>query len=191
MNNRAWKAALIFGATLAAIALSSNGVMAQIENFVIRGPATKTIRETNEINVATAEKLVKSCAAWAEAHHGGASIVVTDQYGNLVYFMRTDGETKVNIDTAIMKAKTVVNTRLSSHAIANRMARGGTTELRQYSFGNYAVSGGLPILVGNQMIGVMAVGGGAGGGDEACAYQAITSIIGPQPPLAPNLPAGG
>ena len=171
-----------------ATALLASSAAAQIERFVIRGAAERTILETNMINIETAARLAKTCAQWAREHGGGASIVILDQYGNLAYFYRTDGQSKINIDTAIMKARSVVNTRVSTHETANRMRQGQTTELRQYSFGNYPVSGAIPIMVGNQMIGVMGVGGGAGGGDEACAYYAATTVVGPQPPLAPTLP---
>lgn len=50
----------------------------------------------------------------------------------------------------------------------------------------YLVSGGLPIVVDDQMIGAIGVGGG--NADEQCAYQALTKVLGPQPPLAPNMP---
>jgi len=49
----------------------------------------------------------------------------------------------------------------------------------------------LPILVnGNQLIGVIGVGGSAGNppvwSDEICAWRALTKVIGPQPPLLPD-----
>ena len=54
----------------------------------------------------------------------------------------------------------------------------------------YFVSGGLPIVVDNQLIGAVGVGGG--NADEQCAYQALVKVLGPQPPIAqPIPPAGG
>jgi hypothetical protein len=50
----------------------------------------------------------------------------------------------------------------------------------------YFVSGGLPIVVDNQLIGAVGVGGG--NADEMCAYQALTKVLGPQPPLTPATP---
>ena len=43
---------------------------------------------------------------------------------------------------------------------------------------------GKPIVVENNLIGAIGVGGG--NMDEQCAYQALTKVLGPQPPL----PAG-
>ncbi len=45
----------------------------------------------------------------------------------------------------------------------------------------YFVGGGLPIVVENNLIGAIGVGGG--NMDEQCAYQALTKVLGPQPPL--------
>jgi hypothetical protein len=49
----------------------------------------------------------------------------------------------------------------------------------------------LPILVnGNQLIGVIGVGGSAGNlpvwSDEICAWRALTKVLGPQPALLPD-----
>jgi hypothetical protein len=52
----------------------------------------------------------------------------------------------------------------------------------------YFVSGGLPIVVDDQLIGAVGVGGG--NADEQCAYHALQKVLGPQPPL-PQSPAGG
>jgi hypothetical protein len=52
----------------------------------------------------------------------------------------------------------------------------------------YFVPGGLPIVVDDQLIGAVGVGGG--NADEQCAYQALVKVLGPQPPL-PQAPTGG
>lgn len=49
------------------------------------------------------------------------------------------------------------------------------------------VRGGLPIVIEDQLIGSIGVGGASG--DEPCAYEALTKVLGPQPALAPTLPA--
>jgi len=103
-----------------------------------------------------------------------------------------DGQARIAIETAMMKAHTVINTRQPSKAVMNQVLTGRSSELRQYSFGNFANSGGLPIVVnGNQMIGAIGVGGSAPNvpvwSDEICAWRALTKVIGPQPPLLPDV----
>jgi glc operon protein GlcG len=162
------------------------------DQFVIRGDATKTILEQNEINVATAEAVGKACVDEAVKQGVKISVAILDQFGEQVYLYRMDGQTKVNIDTALMKARTVLNTRQPSKATMNAVLQGRSSELRQYSFGNFANSGGLPIVVnGNQFIGAIGVGGSAPKlpewSDEICAWRALTKVMGPQPALLPDV----
>jgi uncharacterized protein GlcG (DUF336 family) len=74
----------------------------------------------------------------------------------------------------------------------NAVLQGRSSELRQQSFGNFANSGGLPIVInGNQFIGAIGVGGSAPKppewSDEICAWRALTKVIGPQPALLPDV----
>ena len=79
-------------------------------------------------------------------------------------------------------------TRDSSHTRANQVANNLSLQLRWSSLPVYPVSGGLPIIVENQLIGAIGVGGS--NKDEECAYAAVTAVVGPQPRLAgPTPPA--
>jgi uncharacterized protein GlcG (DUF336 family) len=163
------------------------------DKFLVRGEAAKRMLEQNQINVATAEAIAKACVEEAVKEGVGISIVILDQFGEPVYFYRMDGQGKVNVDTAFMKAKTVLNTRQPSKATMNQVLSGRSSEARQISFGNFANSGALPIVInGNQFIGAVGVGGSAPKvpvwSDEICAWRALTKVMGPQPPLLPDLP---
>src|SRR5579871_4569012 len=176
----------------AAMALVTPGQADDSDKFVVRGDATKVIMEQNQINVATAEAISKACVEEAVKQGVRVSIVIYDQFGEPVYMYRMDGQAKVAIETAMMKARTVVNTRQPSKAVMNQVLTGRSSELRQYSFGNFANSGGLPIIInGNQMIGAIGVGGSAPNppawSDEICAWRAMTKVLGPQPPLLPDV----
>jgi uncharacterized protein GlcG (DUF336 family) len=179
-------------AATAAMALAGPSRAADGDNFIIRGDATKTILEQNEINIATAEAVGKACVEEAAKQGVKVSIAIIDQFGEPVYLYRMDGQNKVNIDTAMMKARTVLNTRQPSKATMNAVLQGRSSELRQYSFGNFANSGGLPIVInGNQFIGAIGVGGSAPKppewSDEICAWRALTKVMGTQPPLLPDV----
>ena len=178
----------LVGPTFVGSSLAANG-----EEFVIRGDATKTILEQNEINIATAEAISKACIDEAVKQGVRVSVAIIDQFGEPVYMYRMDGQNKVNIDTAMMKARTVLNTRQPSKATMNAVLQGRSSELRQYSFGNFANSGGLPIVInGNQFIGAIGVGGSAPKppewSDEICAWRALTKVMGSQPALLPDTP---
>jgi glc operon protein GlcG len=184
----------IYSALTAAAAVTvcvSAAMAADADRFVIRGDAAKQLLEQNSINIATAEAIGKACADEATNAGKRVSIAIFDQFGEPVYYYRMDGQPKIAIDTAIMKARTVLNTRRPSKAVQIAVAR-GQSELRQYSFGNFANSGGLPIVInGDQFIGAIGVGGSAPmpgvWSDEICAWRALTKVIGPQPPLLPDV----
>jgi len=176
----------------AAVTVFAGGVIgAESDKFVIRGDAAKQLLEQNSINITTAEAIGKACVDEANKQGVKVSIVIYDQYGEPVYMYKMDGQPKIAIETAIMKAKTVLNTRRSSKAVMNAVAQGGS-EIRQYSFGNFANSGGLPITINsNQFIGAIGVGGSAPKppvwSDEICAWRALTKVMGPQEPLLPDV----
>jgi uncharacterized protein GlcG (DUF336 family) len=187
-----------FGLVVTVTALALNGATYADDGdkFVVRGDATKALMEQNQINVATAEAISKACVDEANKQGAKVSVVIYDQFGEPVYMYRMDGQARIAIETAMMKAHTVINTRQPSKAVMNQVLTGRSSELRQYSFGNFANSGGLPIVIdGNQMIGAIGVGGSAPNvpiwSDEICAWRALTKVIGPQPPLLPDVQPTG
>ena len=184
-----------FAAAVAATAMIGAAMAADSDQFLIRGADTKGMLEQNMLNIATAEKIAKACIAEATKQNVKVSIAIMDQFGEPIYFYRMDGQGKINIDTAFMKAKTVLNTRQPSKAAMNQVMQGRASELRQYSFGNFANSGGLPIVVnGNQFVGAIGVGGSAPRvfdanpwSDEICAWRALNQVMGKQPDLLPDV----
>jgi len=179
-------------AAAAATALVGASPAAESDKFLVRGDAAKVLMEQNEINIATAEAIAKACVDEAVKEGVRVSIAIYDQFGEPVYMYRMDGQAKIAVDTAMMKARTVLNTRQPSKATMNQVLTGRASELRQYSFGNFANSGGLPIIIdGNQFIGAIGVGGSApklpAWSDEICAWRALTKVIGAQPPLLPDV----
>jgi len=189
-----------FAGAAAATAMIGAALAADSDQFLIRGEATKGVLEQNMLNIATAEKIAQACVAEAVKEGVRVSVAILDQFGEPIYFYRMDGNGKQGIETAFLKAKTTLNTRQPSRATANAVARGGS-EFRQWTFGNFAQGGGLPIVVnGNQFVGAIGVGGSPGRpgwNDEICAYRGLTQVMGKQPDLLPVVdpaaptPAGG
>jgi glc operon protein GlcG len=121
------------------------------------------------------------------------SIIVLDKDGNHVYFDRMDGQGYLNIITAEMKARTALILRAPSKTAMNRAIQDPPAELQLIQLGEFANSGGLPIVVNKQMIGFVGVGGSAPKppvwSDEICGQKALTEVFGPSvPPLVEDLP---
>jgi uncharacterized protein GlcG (DUF336 family) len=90
-----------------------------------------------------------------------------------------DGQQFNNIRTALMKAETSLKTHVPTSvytAQGKNNPAGMTRNIDQYDF--FTNAGGMPIVVDGQLIGSIGVGGGAGGGDEACAIEGLKATFG-------------
>ncbi len=183
----------------AVFALPATGASAQIDpRFVLTGDAAANIGETNMINSVTAEAIGKACLRMATELHEDAAVVILDNFGKVAYQNRTDGAaTRTTVDTAEFNARTAYLTRRPSKIRLNAVVREPGLQVRDIGRGFYAEAGGLPIWVGNQIIGFIGVGnmgrrrladGSLNWSDEICGYRAIMEVIGSQPPLDEDLP---
>ena len=180
-------------AAIAATAIAGSAMAAaSLDQVVQKGAMADRIKEKNQINLATARAIGDHCLNEAASKNQGVSVVIVDQFGIITYYVRADGQGKANTETALMKAKTVLNTRAPSKAQMNAVRSGATSEARVISFGNFANAGALPIVVGGQFLGAIGVGGMAPTpgvwSDEICAHNALTAVLGPQPALLPDMP---
>jgi uncharacterized protein GlcG (DUF336 family) len=151
--------------------------------FVVSGKAAEKTHDFTTINLATAERIAETCEAAVTAHGGGVhTIVILDKAGNHVYMDRMDGQGYVNIITAEMKARTTLMGLEPSKSFANRVNQDPTQEDGLIQLGFYPVSGGLPIIINQQLIGVIGVGGyqprPPEWSDEICGHTALEKVIG-------------
>jgi uncharacterized protein GlcG (DUF336 family) len=177
--------------TFAATAVPKSSLPAE---YVVSGPAARNIFDANQISGAAEKKIARTCREWAAARGGSGSIYIIDTAGTLVHMERMDGQVFNNIRTAKLKAETALKTRqpTSIRSAQLRNDPGGLPRsVVWYDF--FAVPGGIPIVVDGEMIGAIGVGGGAGGGDEACAIEGLKATFGnrvalPTYPAAPARP---
>ena len=178
---------------VAVTALTGSAFAAASLNEVIqKGDAATKVMEKNQINFATAKALGDHCLNEAASKGMGVSVVILDQFGTISYYVRGDGQGKTNTESALWKARTVLNTRAPSKAQMNAVRSGNVNEARVIWQGNFANAGGLPIVVDGQFLGAIGVGGMAATpptwSDEVCGYNALTAVLGPQPKLLPDMP---
>ncbi len=183
------KKRVIGGLAGAIVALAAFGASAQVDSkFVITGANAARNGELNMINAATAEGITNACRRMAEERDLDAAIVVLDNFGNVVHQHRMDGAARYTaIHTAELKAETARLTRRPSVQRMNNVIRRPERAVREWNLGFFPNAGGLPIWVGDQIIGFIGVGGMAARppewSDEICAHRAMEEVIGPQPAL--------
>ncbi len=197
-----WFRSAAIVAAVAAFAMAGKSAWAQgatpapFNKVTVSDDVAKRTLMKAVINADTARAIVDSCVEWQKAQPGNVTIAifVLSPTGQIVDSHQMDGVLPIGAETGLMKAKTALYARSSSAVVAQRFntVDGRLIRLdlgKEEGLSYYFVSGGLPIIVDNQLIGAVGVGGG--NADEQCAYQALVKVLGPQPPLAPAAPAGG
>jgi uncharacterized protein GlcG (DUF336 family) len=173
------------------------GPPATLAKVTVSNEVAKRTLNKMAINADTARAIVDACVTWQKQQQPGnqsIAIFVLDPMGNVVDSHQMDGVLPIGNETGLLKAKTVLYARTSSAAVAQRFNNVDGRLIRldlgkAEGLAYYFVSGGLPIVVEDQLIGAVGVGGG--NADEQCAYQALQKVLGPQPPLTTAAPAGG
>ncbi len=188
------KTAVASAAALAVTVFSVGaGAQGLSSEFVVSGAVAEATLDSTSINLATARAIGDRCVELAEERGVAISVYILDSSGNNVYVHRMDGQVWTNVATAEMKALTAYRLRASSKSQMNRATRNTNDEWTGMELGLFSNSGGLPIIVNNQLIGAIGIGGSAprlaeGWSDEICAHQAMNEVVGSQPPLLEDLP---
>jgi len=195
MNRTGFTLAFVF---VAASAWAQGATQAPLSKVTVSNDVAKRTLMKMQINADTARAIVDACVEFGRNQQGGPgtyAIYVLAPNGDIVDAHIMDGVLPIGAETGLMKAKTALYARTSSSAVAQRF---GTIDGRlirldlgkEKGLAYYFVGGGLPIVVEDQLIGAIGVGGG--NQDEMCAYTALTKVLGPQPPLTPAAaPAAG
>jgi uncharacterized protein GlcG (DUF336 family) len=174
-------------------ALAQGATPAPLSKVTVSDDVAKRTLMKAVINADTARAIVNACIEWQKAQPGNQSVVVfvLSPTGDIIDSHAMDGVLPIGAETGLMKAKTALYARASSASVAQRFntVDGRLIRLdlgKAEGLSYYFVPGGLPIVVENQLIGAIGVGGGSA--DEQCAYQALVKVLGPQPPLTPAAP---
>src|SRR5438093_12763941 len=194
IKKTAFAAAFVF---MAANVWAQGASPAPLAKVTVSTEVAKRTLMKAQINAETARAIVDACLEFGRNQQGGPgtyAIYVLAPNGDIVDAHIMDGGRPIGAEAGLMKAKTALYARTSSSAVAQRF---GTVDGRlirldlgkEKGLAYYFVGGGLPIVVDDQLIGAIGVGGG--NQDEMCAYTALTKVLGPQPPLTPAAaPAG-
>jgi uncharacterized protein GlcG (DUF336 family) len=183
-------AALMFNSA----AVWAQGTPMTFDKATVSAEVAKRTLVKAQVSSTVARQLVDACLDFARTQQNGPgtyAIYVLAPNGDIIDAHVMDGVLPIGAETGLMKAKTALYARTPSSAVAQRFntVDGRLIRLdlgKEKGLSYYFVGGGLPIVVQDQLIGAIGVGGG--NMDEQCAYTALTKVLGPQPPL-PQPPA--
>jgi len=150
--------------------------------FMLSGPGSSWGNEEwpkeSMLPMALAQKAAN--AALTKCEEGGyrVSVAVVDRGGNLKVLLRGDGAGPHTQDSSARKAYTASSIRRSTQELAELITKIPNLQaLRDMNERILILGGGLPVVIGKEVVGGIGVGGAPGTQlDEACALAGLTSI---------------
>ena len=113
-----------------------------------------------------------------------AVIAVADAHGELLALLRLDGAPESSVRVASNKAFTAARLRRPTRVLGETLRSRGT-DIAFYGDARYTgFGGGLPVLVGDTVVGAIAVSGLTDAEDETLAAIGVAAIPGANPPPA-------
>ncbi|MBY0412460.1 MAG: heme-binding protein [Burkholderiaceae bacterium] len=130
------------------------------------------------VSLALANDLISATLSACHAEGRSAVAVVVDRGGNLIAVQRDDSVGPHNTEAAQRKAFTALSTKTPTRLLAaNARANPESHNLNTID-ALLLIGGGVPLRVGNDVIGAIGVGGAGGAAqDESCAMQAIAKVL--------------
>lgn len=118
-------------------------------------------------------------AALAEAERNGWTMAaaVVDPAGHLVYFERMDDVQVGSVFVAQDKARSAAQFKRPTKMFQDALAAGGEG-LRMLAIkGAVPVDGGVPLIVGGQIVGAIGLSGGTSAQDGQCAKAGADTLL--------------
>ncbi|MBP8237693.1 MAG: heme-binding protein [Pseudomonas sp.] len=161
---------LIRNATLSLLALAMSASAAWATN--------SQVAQRQDITLALANDLLSATLAACHADGRTGVAAVVDRGGNLVAVQRDDNVGPHNTLAAQRKAFTALSTKTATRLLAERARNNPDAENLNTLDELLLLGGGVPLKVGDQVIGAIGVAGAGGAEiDEGCALKAIAQVL--------------
>ncbi len=108
------------------------------------------------LNLDGARKIAAAAEAEAKKNNWNVVIAIVDDGGNLLYLQRMDGTQTGSIQVAIEKARTAQAFKRPTKVLEDAVTGGRNVIL---ALGALPIEGGLPVKVGDQVVGAIGVSG--------------------------------
>lgn len=119
--------------------------------------ANAQLADKKVLTLEAAKKIAAAAEVEAKKNNWNVVIAVVDDGGHLVYLQRIDGTQTGSIDVAIQKARTAQAFKRPTKVFEDAIAGGRNALIALH--GALPLEGGLPIMVGGQLVGAIGVSG--------------------------------
>jgi len=136
-------------------------------------PARAELLVHHDVPAAAAITIAQGTLASCAAKGYAVSVVVVDRDGDTILAVRGDNASHHTMENARRKAYTAMTFKVSTDAYAKRLTDGNPVVRQQVTLPNViAIPGGLPIKVGNEVVGGVGASGSPGV-DEGCVQAGL------------------
>jgi uncharacterized protein GlcG (DUF336 family) len=125
------------------------------------------------LSLGLAKTIAEAALSACQAKGFHTTVAVVDRAGQLLVILRDEQTTAQTIEMARRKAYTARMFRMSTAEFQKRTLPGTPEQGRRDLPDILALSGGVPILVGNEVIGAIASSGSSLEDDDACAKAGL------------------
>jgi uncharacterized protein GlcG (DUF336 family) len=141
------------------------------------GAQAQGVLMVREVSVDMAQAMAQAALEHCRKSKYKVSIAVVGRDGHLLAFLREDGAGQHTVELATRKAYTSRVFRQTSREFSQRLLDNPQSAGLRDTTGVMASIGGLPIKVGDEVIGGVGVSGAPGGqNDEACAQAGLDKV---------------
>jgi uncharacterized protein GlcG (DUF336 family) len=141
--------------------------------LAVTTPASAQLIEHKDLSLAAALTIATVASEQCKADGYTVSVAVVGREAQLLVHLRGDGSPPHSMENSYRRAYTALTFRRPSVEVEKRMRADPADQLPRLEH-VMAAQGGLPIVVGGDVIGAVAVSGAPGGDkDEACARAGL------------------
>ena len=136
----------------------------------------QSVRSEKNISLALANQIAAATVASCQAAGYAVTATVVDRAGGVRAVQRADNAGPHTLASSLQKAYTSASARNTTQAMMEGSQKNPAAE-QQEAGDRRQVGGGVPVRVGNDVIGAVGVGGAPGGHlDEQCAMAGLDKV---------------
>lgn len=165
--------------------LKLRGIASVVSVLVASTAGAQGVLTERNISFALAKIVAETALDVCRKDGSRVTVILLDRGGNVRIVLRDDGAAPHTYENSQRKAYTALTFRAPSRELAERLTKNPGAVAQVYLTGTSAAGGGLPIKVGNEVIGAVGVSGSTsvagsnvpgGTRDEVCAQAGIDKV---------------